>query len=78
MSLLLVIKSVIIFYTKRDPNTDTYFLINTGGILSIISILSAVFSWLMNKRLFSTNYRLIGKRICFSLCLFITIGKGNK
>lgn len=72
MSLLPVIISIIIFYTERGPNADIYFFINTGGILGIIGILFAVFSWLMSKRLLLPIIGLLGNGFVL-VCVFLLL-----
>ncbi|MBA2876899.1 hypothetical protein [Thermaerobacillus caldiproteolyticus] len=75
-SLLPVIISIIIFYIERGPNADIYFIITIYGILAIIGILFAVFSWLMTKRFFLLIIGLIGNGIVlvFTFLLLLAMG----
>lgn len=72
MSLLPVIISFIIFYTKRGPNADIYFFINAGGILAIVGVSFAVFSWLMSKRLFLPIIGLLANGFVL-VCVFLLL-----
>jgi hypothetical protein len=75
-SLLPVIISIIIFYTERGPNADIYFIITIYGILSIIGILFAVFSWLMTKRFFLLIIGLIGNGIVLAFAFLLLLAMG--
>ncbi|MGE7951807.1 hypothetical protein [Lysinibacillus xylanilyticus] len=79
ISILLVIVSIVVFYIQRGPNVDIYFLINTYGILSILGILFAIFSWLMSKKLIVTIIGLIGNGIilAFAYLLLLAMGIGE-
>ncbi|WP_439778201.1 hypothetical protein [Lysinibacillus xylanilyticus] len=79
ISILLVIVCIVVFYIKRGPNVDIYFLINTYGILSILGILFAIFSWLMSKKLIFTIIGLIGNGIflAFAYLLLLAMGIGE-
>ncbi|MFJ8461441.1 hypothetical protein ACIQ57_20280 [Lysinibacillus xylanilyticus] len=79
ISILLVIVCIVVFYIQRGPNTDIYFLINTYGILSILGILFAIFSWLMSKKLIFTIIGLIGNGIflAFAYLLLLAMGIGE-
>lgn len=75
-SLLPVIISIIIFYVERDPNADVYFAITIYGILSIIGILFAVFSWLMTKRFFLPIISLIGNGAVLAITFLLLLAMG--
>lgn len=75
-SLLPVIISIIIFYIERGPNADIYFIITIYGILSIIGILFAVFSWLMTKRFFLLIIGLIGNGIVLVFAFLLLLAMG--
>lgn len=79
ISILLVIVCIVVFYIQRGPNADIYFLINTYGILSILGILFAIFSWLMSKKLFFTMIGLIGNGVflAFAYLLLLAMGIGE-
>jgi hypothetical protein len=75
-SLLPVIISIIIFYVERGPNADVYFVITIYGILSIIGILFAVFSWLMTKRFFLPIISLIGNGAVLAITFLLLLAMG--
>ncbi|WP_244403542.1 hypothetical protein [Parageobacillus sp. KH3-4] len=75
-SLLPVIISIIIFYVERGPNADVYFVITIYGILSIIGILFAVFSWLMTKRFFLPIISLIGNGAVLAIAFLLLLAMG--
>ena len=49
LSILSAIVSSILFYTKRGPNADIYFIITIFSVLSTIGIILAVMSLWMSK-----------------------------
>lgn len=75
-SLFPVIISIIIFYVERGPDADVYFVITIYGILSIIGILFAVFSWLMTKRFFLPIISLIGNGAVLAIAFLLLLAMG--
>jgi hypothetical protein len=75
-SILLVIISIIIFYTQRGPNADIYLFIIVFSILSIIGILFAIFSWLMSKHFIFLITGLLGNGavLVFAFLLLLAMG----
>lgn len=71
-SILTAIISIIIFYIHRGPNADIYFDITIYGILSIVGILLAIFSWLMSKRPILLIIGLLGNGFVF-VCVFLLL-----
>ncbi len=75
-SILTVITSIIFFYIQRGPNADIYFGITIFSILSIVGILSAIFSWLMSKRLILLMIALLGNGFVLIFTFFLLLAMG--
>ncbi len=75
-SIVLVVISIIVFYIERGPNADIYFIINIYGILSILGILFAIFSWLMSKRLILPIIGLIGNVVILAVAYLLLLAMG--
>ncbi|PZX02454.1 hypothetical protein C7437_11146 [Psychrobacillus insolitus] len=75
-SILPVIISIIVFYVRRGPNTDIYFIINIFGILSIIGILFAMFSWKMSRQLILLIVGLIGNVFVLAVAFLLLLAMG--
>ena len=75
-SILSVIISIIVFYAQRGPNADIYFIIIIFGVLSIIGILFAIFSWKMSKRLILLIVGLIGNVFVLAAAFLLLLAMG--
>ncbi|WP_254788772.1 hypothetical protein [Virgibacillus salinus] len=75
-SILTVITSIIFFYIQRGPNADIYFGITILSILSIVGILSAIFSWLMSKRHILLIIALLGNGFVLVFTFFLLLAMG--
>ncbi|WP_232828046.1 hypothetical protein [Paraliobacillus sp. X-1268] len=75
-SILTMITSIIFFYIQRGPNADIYFGITIFSILSIVGILSAIFSWLMSKRLILLMIALLGNGFVLAFTFFLALAMG--
>ncbi|KQL27366.1 hypothetical protein [Psychrobacillus sp. FJAT-21963] len=75
-SILPVIISIIVFYARRGPNTDIYFIINIFGILSIFGILFAIFSWKMSRQLILLIVGIIGNVFVLAVAFLLLLAMG--
>ncbi|WP_245890108.1 hypothetical protein [Rummeliibacillus pycnus] len=76
ISVVLVIVSIIFFFSLRGPDADIYLIISIFSILSIIGIICAISYWVLSKRFLLPIIGIIGNGLILLFAFFLLLAMG--